>query len=142
MTIVFRVEGITPFKDSKVCIGVYAGEYAGGCAGVMLAEGSGVDGSHPLPWNDMKLSGELFRKFGRPCRLPEQYNCCFANEEALKRWFSGILKKSVVDDVLYMYPNLRISAYRSDDVLHGSFQSVLNGETAEFIESYPLDKYL
>ena len=101
-----------------------------------------MDGSHPLPWNDMKLSAELSRKFDSRYHLPKEYNCCFANEEDLKRWFSGLLKESVVKDVLCMYPDLRISAYRSDDVLHGTFQSVLNGETAEFIESYPLDKYL
>lgn len=139
MTIVFRVEGTKPFNESKVCIGVYTSQE---CAGVMLDEGSGVDGSHPLPWNDMKLSAELFRKFDSRYHLPEEYNCCFANEEDLKRWFSGLLKESIVKDVLYMYPDLRISAYRSDDVIHGSFQSVLNGETAEFIESYPLTKYL
>ena len=33
MAIVFRVEGIKPFNDSKVCIGVYASRE---CAGVML----------------------------------------------------------------------------------------------------------
>ena len=123
MTLVYRVELWRYTEDS---IGVGKGVYQESDIGCRLDEYS----DNPCPWQEISIKTELIRRFGTSYPLPEGYNCCFSCEEDLKRWFTGLYDKDVIEHALRWFPEIHIAVYRSEDVIQGEQQALLLGEDA------------
>ncbi|AUR95262.1 hypothetical protein HOU78_gp42 [Vibrio phage 1.204.O._10N.222.46.F12] len=133
MAIVYRVERGAGTELGK---GIYRD---GTETGTYLAEG--CKDNHPTPHYDPKLNSAL-RRYSEweECEyFPQGLVFGFDSLESMVRWFTGFRKEAVVNK---LDDDIRIAAYRTDDVVYGTFQLCFEADTAEYIEEYSKDYFL